>query len=353
MKYEISQEQYVDFLNTLTRIQQNTRTQTDISETSITYIYVMCYQAIMNDRNSIRCDETLPASEPITFYCDYYGDGIGNEENDGFDFYFISNFSNLDGDTVSIAKYYGGNFDGCVNQISQFANLNGDTLHMEKYYGGNYDGYGTVFSLSDMSLPVSVTRFQLEEVSLQTVVKIEWQTASEVDNESWLILRKSENDTFITVKKVPARSTSAVASLYEYLDTDVIAGETYTYRLADVCLNGDVNYHEEKTITVSVPKSFQLFQNYPNPFNSSTTIVYALPVSAKVKIEVYSILGRKVADILEKYNKAGYHRIVWSGKNTRGAGISSGMYIYLIHAQGLNSDRKEGFHKAKRMIVIK
>ena len=83
MKYEITQEQYVDFLNSLTRTQQNTRTWTDISGHSITNRYVMTHLIGVNFRNSIRCDALLPESGPIVFYCDYDGDGIGNEDNDG------------------------------------------------------------------------------------------------------------------------------------------------------------------------------------------------------------------------------------------------------------------------------
>lgn len=84
MKYEITQEQYVEFLNTLTRTQQNTRTATDISGTSITNRYVMSNSASMVNRNGIRCDGTIPASPtPVTFYCDFNGNGTGNESSDG------------------------------------------------------------------------------------------------------------------------------------------------------------------------------------------------------------------------------------------------------------------------------
>jgi formylglycine-generating enzyme required for sulfatase activity len=84
MKYEITQEQYVDFLNTLTRTQQDTRTATDISGTSITNRYVMANNSAMQNRNGIRCDATLAnTTDPITFYCDYNGNGTGNESGDG------------------------------------------------------------------------------------------------------------------------------------------------------------------------------------------------------------------------------------------------------------------------------
>jgi len=84
MKYELTQEQYVDFLNTLTRTQQNTRTYVDISNTSVSgVVYVMDGNTTMNNNQCIRLDEPLPASGPVTFYCDRDGDGIRNEDNDG------------------------------------------------------------------------------------------------------------------------------------------------------------------------------------------------------------------------------------------------------------------------------
>jgi hypothetical protein len=83
MKYEISQGQYRDFLNTLTRAQQNARTSTDISGTSITNRYVMSVSSTLQWRNSLRCDANLAATGPVTIYCDLDGDGIANEENDG------------------------------------------------------------------------------------------------------------------------------------------------------------------------------------------------------------------------------------------------------------------------------
>jgi formylglycine-generating enzyme required for sulfatase activity len=86
MKYELSQQQYVDFLNTLTRTQQNTRTATDISGTSITNRYVMSNTPTQSfaSRNGIRCDAAIPASPaPVTFYCDLDGNGTGGEASDG------------------------------------------------------------------------------------------------------------------------------------------------------------------------------------------------------------------------------------------------------------------------------
>ena len=83
MKYELTQEQYKDFLNTLTRAQQENRVASDITGSSVTNRYVMSNSAAILSRNGIRCEATIPASGPVTLYCDYDGDGVYDETTDG------------------------------------------------------------------------------------------------------------------------------------------------------------------------------------------------------------------------------------------------------------------------------
>lgn len=85
MKHEISQRMYMEFLNTLTRTQQNSRTASSLAEgvTSVTNTYVMSNTTAASYRNGIRCSATVSANDPIDFFCDLDGDGSGNESNDG------------------------------------------------------------------------------------------------------------------------------------------------------------------------------------------------------------------------------------------------------------------------------
>jgi formylglycine-generating enzyme required for sulfatase activity len=85
MKYEMSQGQYRDFLNVLTRDQQASRVATTITTgtTSVTNRFVMSNNSNRTSRNVIRCDATISASDPIVFYCDLNSNGNGNESADG------------------------------------------------------------------------------------------------------------------------------------------------------------------------------------------------------------------------------------------------------------------------------
>ena len=83
MKYEITQEQYKEFLNCLDRTQQNSRTYTDISGTSTSNVFVLTNTSTITYRNNIKCDASFPATGAITFYNDLDNDGIYDEANDG------------------------------------------------------------------------------------------------------------------------------------------------------------------------------------------------------------------------------------------------------------------------------
>jgi len=94
MKYEVSQQQFVDFLNCLSRTQQNSRTGTDLSvgTTSVTNRYTQSNTSTPAQRNGIRVNPTISSNAPITFYCDLNGNGVGEEEDDGQ--WIANNFMN-------------------------------------------------------------------------------------------------------------------------------------------------------------------------------------------------------------------------------------------------------------------
>jgi formylglycine-generating enzyme required for sulfatase activity len=76
MKYETSQEQYSEFLNTLTRTQQQSRIASDISGTSPSAYYVMINLNDPVSGNVIRCASTIPAApQPVSFFCDFNNNG--------------------------------------------------------------------------------------------------------------------------------------------------------------------------------------------------------------------------------------------------------------------------------------
>jgi hypothetical protein len=93
-------------------------------------------------------------------------------------------------------------------------------------------------------------------------------------------------------------------------------------------------------LSPTAPKTFLLEQNYPNPFNPSTTIRYQLPVASEVKLEVYDVLGKKIATLVNERQSAGSYQVVWNA-----SGLSSGTYFYRLQAGT--------FVETKKMIMVK
>jgi hypothetical protein len=94
-----------------------------------------------------------------------------------------------------------------------------------------------------------------------------------------------------------------------------------------------------------VPARYALGQNYPNPFNPTTTIRFELPVDAHTRIAIYDLLGREIVQLANKPLRAGYHQVVWQGRDTFGNAVPSGMYFYRMEANGFSRTRKMVFLK--------
>ena len=81
-----------------------------------------------------------------------------------------------------------------------------------------------------------------------------------------------------------------------------------------------------------LPKPFALGRNYPNPFNPGTTISYDLPRQAQVTLEVFNVVGRKVATLVNGRQEAGHRTVQWDGRDDSGAATASGVYFYRLSA---------------------
>ncbi|MBX2990027.1 MAG: T9SS type A sorting domain-containing protein [Bacteroidetes bacterium] len=87
--------------------------------------------------------------------------------------------------------------------------------------------------------------------------------------------------------------------------------------------------------TYAVPQEFELAQNYPNPFNPTTTIRYGLPRNSDVSLFVFNTLGQVVEEMVNDYQQAGYHEVVF--RNTR---LASGIYYFQLRAGGVILTKK-------------
>lgn len=84
----------------------------------------------------------------------------------------------------------------------------------------------------------------------------------------------------------------------------------------------DISVDNEEEKGPETPDSFKLYQNYPNPFNPSTNIRFDIPKAGEITVEVFDMLGRKVASLIQEYKSAGSYTVSFDA-----SGLSSGIYF--------------------------
>jgi hypothetical protein len=106
---------------------------------------------------------------------------------------------------------------------------------------------------------------------------------------------------------------------------------------------GDPNVIEDE---LDAPNKFELSQNYPNPFNMNTQISFVLEEKSDVYLEVFDLLGRKVANVFSGKAEAGKTTINWKARSDNNEELASGIYYYKVSI----SDNRS---ITKRMTLIK
>lgn len=99
-------------------------------------------------------------------------------------------------------------------------------------------------------------------------------------------------------------------------------------------------------LTEGVPNQFKLGDNYPNPFNPTTTVAFSLPIGVNVTLNVYNLLGEKIATIYNTYAQPGNYTATWNGLDSHGNQVPSGTYLFEL-------DAGEYFHQVKKMTMMK
>ncbi len=210
--------------------------------------------------------------------------------------------------------------------------------------------FGIASQSSDNPLPVQLTFFKA--ISREGMVKLVWQTQSEINNVGFIIERATQNDgdfseiaSYRTNKNLEGQGNSTRPITYEYVDENVTNGVTYHYRLYDVDVNGKRKLLGEVNATPQIlAKQFRLFPNYPNPFNPVTHIRFEIPEMpgrrAEISLVVYDNLGRVVRQLHQGPVEAGIHEILWDGTNNNGQLQPSGIYFVRMKGESVDQSYK-------------
>jgi len=223
---------------------------------------------------------------------------------------------------------------------NSFPTENGNSNSVKYFYViPNFNSGNCVRSYNTGIVPVELTSFTAS--ALGKGIVLNWTTATEKNNNGFVIERSVDGKTFSSVKFVQGKGTTSEMSSYSYSDNTVTTGKYY-YRLRQMDFDGTINY--SKTVEASVsamPYEFTLSQNYPNPFNPTTNIKFTVTKNAQASLIVYNSLGQQIATLFNANAQAGrVYDITFDASK-----LTSGVYFYQLR-QGNSVDT----HK---MLLIK
>ena len=157
-------------------------------------------------------------------------------------------------------------------------------------------------------------------------------------------------------------SSSVIGSGYQwYMDNNPIAGEnnvTFTpnesgdYFVEVFFVNGCPTISEPYTfefLTTSksklIPNQFFLHQNYPNPFNPMTSISYDLAQNGMVNLSIFDMNGKIIKNLVNEFQNAGNHLLIWNGVNFAGEVVSAGVYLCVLQVGNTKQTKNMSFVK--------
>ena len=216
----------------------------------------------------------------------------------------------------------------------------------------HYYGYTVTSGVSpdasaayDKSLPVELSVFASHSSSRG--VELSWTTDSEIENQAFILSRKSNGESWIEIasfaseKALEGQGSITRSTDYNFVDTEVREGMSYSYQLSDVDYSGKRTDHTDQVETITYvnpgenirPQTLDLVRLYPNPFNPTVTLSYGLSEMTDLNVSIYSLAGELVWNHNQDSHPAGQnYSLVWNGNDLKQMALPSGIYLVNIQA---------------------
>jgi hypothetical protein len=159
----------------------------------------------------------------------------------------------------------------------------------------NSDGARNAFSrIPAGTLPVQLTAFSATATPSRTV-RLDWQTASEVNNDYFEVQRSLDGHSFVVAGQVQGNGTSIQAHTYSFVDAAPGATATHYYRLRQVDLDGTSAFSPVQAVTLAAGSSLVQLAAVPNPTtadNLHLSVQYQGQAAVPAVLTVHSLLGQ-------------------------------------------------------------
>ncbi|WP_139135311.1 T9SS type A sorting domain-containing protein [Roseivirga sp. 4D4] len=153
--------------------------------------------------------------------------------------------------------------------------------------------YYTLGSIENDALPITLISFDVNNYK-DDQVKLDWVTASEVNNAFYTIERSTDGVNFETVANLDGAGNSSDLLYYTFVDVNPLNGTSF-YRLKQTDFGGEFDYSEIRS--VKVERQFEAnFSAYPNPIvqGESLTINYTVESDQVLSLTILSNTGQVI-----------------------------------------------------------
>ncbi len=176
------------------------------------------------------------------------------------------------------------------------------------------------FTGTDVNNPLPVELLYFDAIKENDYVLLEWETASEKDNDYFQIERSEDGITFDTIGKVSGAGNSKVNTSYSFKDVETLEAKTY-YRLKQVDFDGDFEY--SPVVSVGGQNMNNKLELYPNPANDFINLRSSIVNQdlKNIQLTLYTVDGQLINE--NNYSFELLNNEIYISINT----LSKGIYL--------------------------
>jgi len=295
---------------------------------------------------TLKWSNTFTSSTDLTKNFDDEGFWVHQTKDGG---YMVAGTSSIGADVYSIYNPYliktdaNGHTSGCneytqtVRQVS--SSFTSTLLTVNSYAGGSVGNPATVKgSGGSATVLCTVTALPIELLFFtghneEKVNVLEWQTASESNNDYFTVEHSADALNFTPFATVKGAGNSSQLQQYSTVDSLPATKTTY-YRLKQTDYDG--NYTYSNTIAIGMKTNLDIISIYPNPANNNLQYLLTSTENVEVNIAAIDLLGRRI-NIQTKTISKGVNQL-----SIDVSAFSTGLYLLQItSSSGINRVQKE------------
>ena len=192
------------------------------------------------------------------------------------------------------------------------------------------------WTLGSESQPLPVELAGFEVIRSEERVRLQWTTASEQQNAGFEVQRRRAAaparawEEIGFVESAASGGTTGEPQSYRFVDRD-LPFEAYalTYRLRQIDIDGSATLSKPVVVELGTPEKLVLHSAAPNPVRAQAILRYEVPEQTSVRVELFDVLGRRVATFVDRKETAGRKTTAIDA-----SGLSNGTYFVRLQAEG-------------------